>query len=316
MAIGTVADGVVTTTFDNQVTIAEDVQDKIWDISPTETPFGSSIGSNKAANVVHQWIEDELQPAGFQAVAQGSNAGDTEEHVGIRRTNNTQIFRGVVTVSETMQAVTQYGIKKMASYLAAKRTKEIKRDIEYTFLGNQAIAPGSPDDAATPNADEATATKMASAQYMIDAGNIDDNSSTPAPLTETMILNIMETVYTEGGYPKMLLCPPNQANVIAAFATASASGISRQLVNDISTLTAVVDVIRTPFGTLNVSLDRFMRTSDVFLIDTEFWYKSILRPSTLQPLAKTGSSVRMMIETELTLQGSAFKSSGLISFLS
>ena len=306
MAIGTTDVGVVTTTFDNQTTLVEDVVDRIYDISPTETPFASGIGSTAAHNVLHQWIEDELSPAAFQAVPQGSNAEDQDVHVGIRRTNNTQIFRGVVTVSETLQATTQYGISKMASYLAAKKTKEIKRDIEKTFLGNQAAAPGNGDDPATPDTNQAVATQMASAQSMIDAENQLDAGA--AALTEDQILTVMETVYTNGGYPHMLLCPPTQANVIAAFATATNGGISRQLVNDIATLTAVIDVIRTPFGTLNVSLDRFMRAQDVFLFDTDYWAKSILRPSVLSPLAKTGSSVRMMIETELSLQGSAFKS--------
>lgn len=302
--------GFITSTFDNAVTIVEDVQDKIWDISPTETPFGSAIGSNAAHATLHEWIEDTLSTPGFQAIPQGSNAQDNAEHVGTRNTNNTQIFRGVVTVSETMQAVSQYGIKKMASYLAAKRTKEVKRDIEYTFLNAQSAQAGQRDDPAETTDDATAATLMNSAQSYIDAAN---TTAATGAFTEDKLLATMETVYTAGGNPHMLLVAPPVANTVAAFATSIGTGISRQLVNDVSQLTAVIDVIRTPFGTLNVALDRFTKATDVFVLDTSYWFKSILRPSSLQPLAKTGSSVRMMVETELTLQGSAVKSSGLLS---
>jgi len=291
-----------TVTFQNQQTMVEDVVDKLYDLSPTSTPFASAIGSNAATNVLHQWIEDALSPAGSQAIVQGSDAADQAAEVGERKTNYTQIFRGVVTVSETMDAVSQYGISKMASYLAAKKSKEVKRDIEFTFLNAQTGAAGG----------DSTATLMNAAQSYIDSSQV---TAVDGPLVESDILDTMEVIYTNGGSPTMLLCAPSQANAIAAFATATASGITRQMVNEISTLTSVVDVIRTPFGTLTVSLDRFQRASDLWLLDTEYWAKSILRPSSLQPLAKTGSATKLMIETELTLQGSASKSSGLLTGL-
>ena len=290
--------------------------DKIWNIDSVATPFASSIGSNSAHSTTHEWLEDTLAAAAFQCVPQGSNAEDLSEHIGTKRQNFTQIFRGVVTVSDTEQAVTNYGMKKMASYLAAKRTKEIKRDIEFTFLNDQTGDVGAIDTTPSTNTDNSgICALMTSAQGMIAAGNVTDNGGTTA-FTEAQLLTSMQQCFEAGSNPGMVLVDPATANTIAAFATAG-NGISRQLVNDTVQLTATVDVIRTPFGTLQVAIDRFTKSganaTDVFVLDLEYWQKSILRPSALKPLAVTGSSVRLMVETELTLQGSAFSSSAVIT---
>ena len=41
----------------------EDLSDMITNISPTETPFLSSIGSSKATNVYHEWLTHSLAAA-------------------------------------------------------------------------------------------------------------------------------------------------------------------------------------------------------------------------------------------------------------
>jgi hypothetical protein len=40
--------------------IREDLQDAIYDISPTSTPFMSTIGRTKAKNTYHEWQTDNL----------------------------------------------------------------------------------------------------------------------------------------------------------------------------------------------------------------------------------------------------------------
>ena len=43
----------ITTTFDQTAVVELSAAlDKIWDISPTETPFGSGIGTSKATQVL------------------------------------------------------------------------------------------------------------------------------------------------------------------------------------------------------------------------------------------------------------------------
>ena len=43
--------------------LREDLTDVIYNISPTETPFMSTIGKNKATAVYHEWQTDTLAAA-------------------------------------------------------------------------------------------------------------------------------------------------------------------------------------------------------------------------------------------------------------
>ncbi len=42
------------------VGIREDLSDTIYSISPTSTPFMSSLGKSKATNTYHEWQTDQL----------------------------------------------------------------------------------------------------------------------------------------------------------------------------------------------------------------------------------------------------------------
>ena len=51
----------------DQVGKKEDIEDIIYDISPTDTPFMSSIGASTANATLHQWQEDSLAAVGTNA---------------------------------------------------------------------------------------------------------------------------------------------------------------------------------------------------------------------------------------------------------
>ena len=44
----------------NQVGKKEDIEDIIYDISPTLSPFTSSIGTSSASATLHPWQQSEL----------------------------------------------------------------------------------------------------------------------------------------------------------------------------------------------------------------------------------------------------------------
>jgi hypothetical protein len=48
--------------------IREDLADVIYNISPTDTPFQSSVGRTKATAVYHEWQTDSLAAATTVAV--------------------------------------------------------------------------------------------------------------------------------------------------------------------------------------------------------------------------------------------------------
>ena len=63
-----------TDTFD-LVGIAEDIEDAIFDISPTDTPILTMAGKKKASNTLHQWQTDALSAVTHQPQVEGDDAG-------------------------------------------------------------------------------------------------------------------------------------------------------------------------------------------------------------------------------------------------
>ncbi len=47
----------------------EDLSDVIYNISPTDTPFMSSIGKTKATAILHEWQTDSLAAASLSNAA-------------------------------------------------------------------------------------------------------------------------------------------------------------------------------------------------------------------------------------------------------
>ena len=56
----------------DQVGKKEDIEDIIYDISPTLTPFTSSIGTSSASATLHQWQQSELAAVGTNAAVEGA----------------------------------------------------------------------------------------------------------------------------------------------------------------------------------------------------------------------------------------------------
>ena len=61
----------------NQIGKREDIEDIIYDVSPTLTPFTSSIGSSAASATLHQWQQDSLAAVGTNAAVEGADAGNS-----------------------------------------------------------------------------------------------------------------------------------------------------------------------------------------------------------------------------------------------
>ena len=280
----------------------EDVEDIIYDISPTETPFLSSIGSSKAKATVHQWQQDELAAVAANAVVEGAAAGTASQEDTTIKTANTQIFKKVVEVSGTSQAIGLYGRADELARLVAKKGKELKRDIEHAMVGaGQAGTAGN----------GSTARQLTSAQNQIAAG-VTNTSGSNRAFTETILLDVMQKVFTAGGNPNQLQVTPSHSLIVAGFAASSGRtrdfGTQKKVVN-------AVDLYVSPFGEVAVVPNRFLQANSALVLDTEYWSRAVLRPMQTVVLAKDGDSDKRMMLTELTLVCENDKASGLANFL-
>jgi hypothetical protein len=288
-------------TFD-QVGKREDVEDIIYDISPTNTPMLSSIGSSTASATLHQWLQDELAAVAANAKVEGSDAGTASTITQTVKTANTQIFDKVVQVSGTAEAVGTYGRTSDLAYAIAKAGKEIKRDIEHSFVGaGQAGTAGN----------GTTARQLTSAANQIASATTNTAGSNRA-LSEALLLDVLQKCYEEGGEPNQVQVTPSHSVTVAGFATAS--GRQRDFATG-TTLVNSVDIIISPFGQVSVVPNRFLNANTVLVLDTEYWSRAVLRPMQTVVLAKTGDSDRRQMLTELTLVCENDKASGKIDAL-
>ena len=88
----------------------EDLQDAIYDISPTATPFMSTIGRTKAKATYHEWQTDNLAVENpNNAQLEGADAVAPKLATTTKVGNRTQISDKVVQVSSTDDVVDKAG---------------------------------------------------------------------------------------------------------------------------------------------------------------------------------------------------------------
>ena len=270
----------------------EDLQDAIYDISPTTTPFMSTIGRTKAKATYHEWQTDNLadvdsdnaQLEGADAVAP---ALATTEKVG----NRTQISDKVVQVSTTDDVVDKAGRSTETAYQLAKASSELKRDMETILLSDQAQDAGGP----------ALARKLQGMQAWVTTNDV-TASGTGGVTTfdEEDLKGAMLKAYDEGGEPSMLLVSPKNKVQVSSF-----TGIAEQRYqapkSSPTTIIGTADVYLSDFGTLNVVPDRFLDDACALFVDPSMANVAYLRPFKKTKLAKTGDSEKHLMNVEYTL---------------
>lgn len=287
------------TTYDT-VGIKEDVDGVISNLTPTKTPFVSLIGKDKTTSRKFEWMEDDLAAPRDNANVEGFEASDSTLTPPAMRDNYTQIFEKTFKISETEDAIDQHGRAKETAYQTVKAGKELKRDLEFAYIGH--------DQAKVIGDKTVTARRTASATQMVDASVTEDGLG--AALSEAMVLSAGQKAYEEGAEPSYLMIKPSDSLVVAGFA--NAAGRSREIGNE-RKIVNVVDLYVSPFGEYKVVLNRFQLATTAWLLDPEMWADVTLRGWTRTPLAKTGDSNRQMLVSERGLKNKNFKSSALIT---
>jgi hypothetical protein len=301
-----------------QVGKREDVSNVISNIDPTKTPFLSSLQTERVHNTFYQWQEDHLASVALNAQSEGFTPTSKTITPTIMRSNYTQILQKTVSVARTADAVQTYGRAKELAYQLSLASAEIKRDLEFSLVGNGQV--GTAGNDGTPGA--GTARQFNSVQAMIDPmTTVNAGTSTvPAPLTEDMLVTANQDLYTVGGDASIFLIKPSDAVKVANFQFRLASnGTSTErtvhLTGGTTKITNAVDFYRSPFGSQKVILDRFIQSSVAILYDPAMWRLAVLRPWTRTTLAITGDNLSVMLVGEYGLKHRNFKGSAMIQYL-
>ena len=303
-----------TNTFDtyDAVGIREDLQDVIYSIAPTDTPFMSSAAREAVKNTLHEWQTDALAAAATNnAVIEGDEAGLDAVVATARIGNYTQIMDKTVVITGTQEAVDKAGRASELAYQIAKKSKELKRDIEATLLTNQARAAGNATTArtfasvgawiATNDALGASGTSPTAAD-----GSDARNDGTQRALTEDLLKTVIKGCWNSGGSPSVIMVGPFNKQKISSFT----GGSTRFDASEDKTLYTSIDVYSSDFGDLEVVPNRFSRDRDALVLDMDYWSVGFLRDFTMNELSKTGDSEKRQLLTELTLISRSEAASG------
>ena len=292
--------------------LREDLENLIYDISPTDTPFISMSGRTPVSQTLHEWQTESLATASTaNAQIQGVNYTEFAAAVPTVRVGNyTQIFTKLVLVSATMEAVSKAGRATEMAHQTLKHTREIKRDVEATVLNNIAGSAGNATTAATMATMGAwikTNTSISSTSsgdpiYTTGVPAAARTDGTARAITEAFFKHVLQDCATSGASPTVgMFGVVNKGNAskFAGIATKTQVFDTSKAVP--MPIIGASDIYVSDFGKLSFVFNRFQRDRDAWVLDPEYLSMGYLRPFQTVPLSKTGDSTKAAIVTECTL---------------
>lgn len=275
----------------------------ITNISPEEDSLLKDLGKSSASNTLHEWVTDTLKTPAAQAIVEGSDATYANRTNPTRVTNQTQIVRIDLGVSDSERARNYPSFKDRYAYEMDKAMTEWNNDAEFNLL-RSTLATGTGSATRTMTGLKASITTVATSQSGVS-------------LSETMLNDYVQNAWNQGGRPTDIYVGARLKRRISGF-TANTTRFTEA---PTKTLVNVVDQYVSDFGVLRVKLHRYMTVSgdnnyDLIGIQPDKFRVAYFREPEHVSLAKTGSATKGMIEGEFTLEylaeNSSFKTSALL----
>ncbi len=305
--------------------INEDVMQLISDISDFPLVFSGMIGTDSHSNPYTEWTKDELaDPDLTNAVVDGSDQTNDDSSLGDREGNHSQTSVKQVKVSMRANATDNIGRAREVSYQLARRTTELRRDMEAIMAAEQASIADDGNAVAGLSASLASWLTTntfrgvtgadggfgATSPTIVDAPTL----GTKRGLTETLVRDAAQSAYEAGGNPDMLMMVPAVTRKLSEFMFDASARIGIQ-----QTQTGKETVASKAIGSVNVFVSDFgsvlkftpnrlqptyvdVDVSTVFLIDPAGLRHSFLTGVHADQLAKTGLSEDWLASADWTLK--------------
>ena len=308
----------------DMIGIREDLTDAIYNISPKETPFMSSIARVSGEATRHEWQTDSLAAAsGSNAQIEGDDATFATLSPTTRVSNIMQISRKAIVVSGTSRAVNTAGRSDEFEYQAAKAAAEIKRDMETILLSNQDSTVGTVTTARKLGGLEAWFTSNVSRggggasggfSNGIVAAATDASAGGVRSFTEALLKTVISSCWSAGGMPDTVMVGPFNKQAASTFAGIATQYRENKGVKQ-ATILAAADVYVSDFGELKIVPNRFQRDRSALVLEMDKWAVGYLRPFKTEKLAKTGDADKAMMTVEYTLVSRNQAASGVVADL-
>jgi len=317
-----------TNTFDSYDSVGtrEDLQDKIYMVSPEATPVLSAGRRFKATQKLHEWQRDSLAtPNKDNATIEGDEKTGTALTATERVANTMQLFDAVAVVTSTQEKSKTAGRSSEMKYQIAKKFKELKRDLEASLLSNNPAVAGNSTTArksaglgAMIFTNVSHGTTGATASHTSGLATTAVTAGTARAFAESQLKTVMQGIYTNSGeMPSIISLTPSHKAGFSAFA-----GIASSRFNVAKGKQAVIiggaDVYMSDFGELTVVPNYVQATSNsgtAFILNPEEYGVAYLQEFQSTPLAKTGHTEKELVFAEACLVVTSEKSHGKVADL-
>lgn len=285
----------------------------ISNLSPQETPFTSMTGKESINQTLFQWQTDSLAKAGKNAFVEGGEAVEGGMKTTSVKSNITQILRKTVKVSDTANALANYGRGRELQYQMEKAGKEIKRDLEFAFLNNA----GSVKEDAANNVGRQTAGfrgLVAPLQVPCpETGAIVHDKVSAAVITEANLFNMTMQLYLAGSHANIIMFHPKFASFFSGLQEKSTPGNRQRIFENTPKFSVYVSSLVDPLGQeYKLIPNRWMPQDAIYFFNSSDWTQMVLRAPSRTKLAKDGSYEKWMMEMEVGLRHRHPYASGIL----
>lgn len=236
-----------------------------------------------------EWQVDTFASPADNATIEASSATVVDLTQPTRSTNVVQLFRKVVSVSDTESAIPHYGMGDPFTYQTDKKMTELMRDTELAAIQGTRASGSS-----------GVARRMDGAIALITTNKTARASGTS--FTETEFNDIVKDIFNNGtdATVDLVLLPSYLKLVVDRFNTKTTSNVEASDFKQVLRIETYVSA----FGVHNIEFSRQVPSSGVLAVDTSKWRKAYLvnRKPSMKPLGKVGSDTRGMIESECTIE--------------
>ena len=288
----------------------EDLEDTIWDLFPDETYCLTTFDKVSANGVYHEHLKDTIVAPGANIQIEGDDAAYVTVVSPTRVGNYQQISRKTFLISRTQEKIAKAGRRRESARQVTKQMRELKNDMEYAIVRNQASSAGSASVARqtasieswlSTNIAKATTTSSSSTGGF-SAGLVPApvDGSTTGALTIAALNSALQGTWSSGGQATQILVGPTQKQVIDTF-----TGVATRFVDvDRAAQASIINAANlyvSSFGRHTVRMHRHVRASIVLCLDPDMWAVSFIDRPFMEKLAKTGDGDKYHIVTEFGL---------------
>jgi hypothetical protein len=305
----------VTNAFDTYTATAdrEDLSNIIYNISPMQTPFMSSIGKRNIKNVVFDWQTETLPTPSAAGQLEGFELSRSASTATSRVSNVAMISSRDATVTGSQEASDAAGKRSEMAHQLAIMAKALKRDMEEALCKNGAKTTGNATTARLTGGFESwvETNESRGTGGSSTGGGAAPTDGTQRDLTEDLLKDVLQQMFASGAEPNMAICGPHNKQVISGFTGRTQA---RQFV-DANTVEASVAIYSSDFGELKIVPSNRSRERSLLLVDPEFAKVSYLRDFQTIDISTIGDAETKMIVVEYGLEVSNEAAHGVVADL-